>query len=89
MHNSHFSSTSSRRSTLYTLQRRLTRPPVDTLLEQTLAYRIDRILYTHAHAPVWTLYAARFTVHFVKGIFAGAGMYTMNAVLARQHNLEW
>lgn len=32
--------------------------------------------------PRWSAYVARFAIHFVKGIFVGAGMYTTDMILA-------
>lgn len=33
----------------------------------------------------WSTYIARFAVHFVKGIFVGAGMYTTDMLLTTTH----
>lgn len=43
-------------------------------------------------APGWPAYVARFLVHFVKGIFFGAGMFSMDRLLAThrlRHFLDW
>lgn len=97
MHSVRFSSSSSytpssptisslRRSCLITQNE-----SADFLLERSLAGQIDRIVYGGLHRPTWepawTMYVARFTVHFVKGLFAGVGMYTMNVVLVRREVL--
>lgn len=38
-------------------------------------------------ATRWTEYLARFIIHFVKGLFVGAGMYTTNRLLVT-HRLQ-
>lgn len=42
--------------------------------------------------PEWPTYVARFLVHFVKGLFFGAGVFTMDRLLVThqlQHILTW
>lgn len=38
--------------------------------------------------PNWPVYVARFLVHFVKGVFFGAGMFTMDRLLVT-HRLQY
>lgn len=72
------------------------REPVDFVLETGLAQQLETWCRRRAHAPRrhpaaggpdegeprWSAYVARFAIHFVKGIFVGAGMYTTDMVLA-------
>lgn len=53
------------------------------LFEQ--AFRLPQSARTEARAvalPQWPGFLARFLVHFIKGVFVGAGMYTADALLA-------
>lgn len=65
----------------------------DSILESVLCRRLEawtglgaasRARAGMSSEPHWSAYLSRFTVHFVKGIFAGAGMYTMDAFLVRR-----
>jgi hypothetical protein len=65
---------------------------VDSVLEEGLQLQISRFFrIKHVRVlphsaelpgePGWTAYIARFLIHFVKGIFVGVGMYTMDMLL--------
>lgn len=62
---------------------------VDVSLEFALGRRLEDWMSISRTAVgtnelKWTAYVSRFAIHLVKGIFAGAGMYTMDALLVRR-----
>ena len=50
-------------------------------------YRRTRRPIDSLESTRWTEYLARFIIHFVKGLFVGAGMYAMNRLLVT-HRLQ-